>query len=420
METTTEFSTALPHGVWAIDTGYQRANFDAAYLVVADGRAAFIDTGTGHSVPRLLAVLEAAGVTRDAVDWVIPTHVHLDHAGGSGALMAALPNARLVVHPLGARHLIDPSKLIAGASAVYGAEEVQRSIGTVLPVPVDRVLESADGMEIDLAGRALRLIDTPGHARHHHCVWDERSRGLFTGDTFGLSYRECDTPRGVWLLPSTTPVQFDPPALRRSVERLLALRPDCVYLTHFGRVPTTPGVADVETLQQLGRDYLEQLDAVIALGERTAEAIHSAEDRHIALVEGLREIYLERVQRLAGELPRERVLELLEMDIELNAQGMGVWLAGAASKPAAPAKPEQPRNPLHGLRLEDIMTALVAHYGWAELGARIPVRCFTIDPSVASSLKFLRKTPWAREKVEGLYLFMLRDVRRASSQRPSA
>ena len=416
MASTTEFSTALGHGIWAIDTGYQRPHFDAAYLMVERGRAAFIDTGTGHSVTRLLAVLEAAGVARDAVDWVIPTHVHLDHAGGSGGLMAALPNARLVVHPLGARHLIDPAKLIAGASAVYGADEVQRSIGTVIPVPAERVLESADGMEIDLAGRPLRLLDTPGHARHHHCVWDERSRGLFTGDTFGLSYREFDTPRGAWLLPSTTPVQFDPPALRASFERLLALRPDCVYLTHFGRLPATPGPDDAQTLQQLGREYLEQLDAAIALGLRAAAASPLAEDRHVALVEGLSELYLERVGRLGGGLSRERVLELLDMDIELNAQGMGVWLGSVAAvtpQPEAPAPVQQPRNPLHGLRLEDIVTALVAHYGWAELGTLIPVRCFISDPSVASSLKFLRKTPWAREKVEGLYLFMLRDVRRA-------
>ncbi len=418
MASTTEFSTAHGHGIWSIDTGYQRPHFDAAYLMVERGRAAFIDTGTGHSVTRLLDTLEAAGVARDAVDWVIPTHVHLDHAGGSGALMAALPHARLVVHPLGARHLIDPAKLIAGATAVYGADEVQRSIGTVIPVSAERVLQSADGMEIDLAGRTLRLFDTPGHARHHHCVWDERSRGLFTGDTFGLSYREFDTPRGAWLLPSTTPVQFDPPVLRASFERLLALRPDCIYLTHYGRLPASPAPDDAGTLQQLGREYLEQLDAVIALGLRAAAASPNAEDRHVALVEGLSELYLDRVGRLGGGLSRERVLELMDMDIELNAQGMGVWLASVAAKqPEAPAP--QPRNPLHGLRLEDIVKALVAHYGWAELGTLIPVRCFISDPSVASSLKFLRKTPWAREKVEGLYLFMLRDVRRAQRDQPT-
>lgn len=421
MASTTEFSTALGHGIWAIDTGYQRPHFDAAYLMVERGRAAFIDTGTAHSVPRLLAALEAAGVARDAVDWVIPTHVHLDHAGGSGALMAELPNARLVVHPLGARHLIDPSKLIAGASAVYGADEVQRSIGTVLPVSSERVLESADGMELHLADRPLRLFDTPGHARHHHCIWDERSRGLFTGDTFGLSYREFDTEQGAWLLPSTTPVQFDPPVLRASFERLLALRPDCVYLTHYGRLPTSPGPDDAHTLQQLGRDYLEQLDAVIALGLRAAAASPLTEDRHVTLAEGLSELYLERVRRLGGSLSRERVLELMDMDIELNAQGMGVWLgsvAEAAPQAKASTPVQQARNPLHGLRLEDIVKALVAHYGWAELGDRIPVRCFISEPSVASSLKFLRKTPWAREKVEGLYLFMLRELRRAHREEP--
>jgi uncharacterized protein (DUF2132 family) len=85
----------------------------------------------------------------------------------------------------------------------------------------------------------------------------------------------------------------------------------------------------------------------------------------------------------------------------------------------SPPSPAQPRNPLHGLTLEAIVTALVARYGWAELGARVPIRCFTVDPSIASSLKFLRKTPWAREKVESLYLFMLRDERRARATRNS-
>jgi hypothetical protein len=288
-----------------------------------------------------------------------------------------------------------------------------------VPVSAERVLESTDGMELHLADRPLRLFDTPGHARHHHCVWDERSRGLFTGDTFGLSYREFDTPQGAWLLPSTTPVQFDPPALRASFERLLALRPDCIYLTHYGRLPASPGPDDAHTLQQLGREYLEQLDAVIALGLRAAAASASAEDRHVALVEGLSELYLERVGRLGGGLSRERVLELMDMDIELNAQGMGVWLGTLAAPQAKALTPvQQARNPLHGLRLEDIVNALVAHYGWAELGERVPVRCFISEPSVASSLKFLRKTPWAREKVEGLYLFMLRDVRRAQREEP--
>ena len=135
----------------------------------------------------------------------------------------------------------------------------------------------------------------------------------------------------------------------------------------------------------------------------------------MTLAEGLSELYLERVRRLGGSLSRERVLELMDMDIELNAQGMGVWLgsvAEAAPQAKASTPVQQARNPLHGLRLEDVVKALVAHYGWADLALRIPIRCFTHEPSVNSSLKFLRKTPWAREKVESLYLFMLREKKR--------
>lgn len=308
-------SFLTPHrdGIHVIDTGFHRPRFDACYLLVERGRGAFVDTGTNHSVPRLLAALDALGLRRDAVDWVIPTHVHLDHAGGVGLLMRALPAARLVVHPRGARHLIDPSQLTAGARAVYGDAEFARSYGEIVGVPAERVVTTADGMTLDHAGRTLRFLDTPGHARHHHCIWDERSGGVFTGDTFGLSYREFDTDRGAWLLPTTTPVQFEPEALRASVRRLLALDPREMYLTHFGPV------GDV---QALGAQFLAQLDAMVALGR----AVASQPDRHRALTKGLEALYLERVRDHGCTMPEEQVLQWLAMDVELNAQGMGIWL----------------------------------------------------------------------------------------------
>jgi len=317
MASTLDFSTSLGHGIWAIDTGYQQPDFDAAYLMVEDGRAAFIDCGTTHSLPRFLAALDAAGVARDAVDWVIPTHVHLDHAGGAGALMAALPSATLLVHPRGARHLIDPSKLIAGASAVYGADVVRDTYGEIVPVPAERVVESHDEMTVHLAGRPLRLIDTPGHARHHHCIWDERSRGFFSGDTFGLSYRELDTPQGPWIFPTTSPVQFDPPALRASVERMLAQQPECMYLTHYSRV---------DNVQKLGRDFLEQLDAMIGLMLGLASQVQSPDERHEALKRGLTVLYVSRLRSMGSTLPTARVIDQIGMDIELNAQGMAIWM----------------------------------------------------------------------------------------------
>jgi len=313
-------TTALPgwleplgNGVHAIDTGFHRDRFDAAYLLVHGGRAAFIDTGTNFAVPRLLGALDALGLARSAVDWVIPTHVHLDHAGGSGLLMQALPAARLLVHPRGARHLIDPSALWQGALAVYGPDEMARSYGTLVPVPADRVNTSADGMLLSLAGRELVFADTPGHARHHHCVWDATTRGWFTGDTFGLSYRELDSERGAWILPTSTPVQFEPEVLKVSIERLLAARPEYMYLTHFGRVGDVP---------RLGALLLELLQRMVALGE----AERHAPGRDAALRRGLLAIYVQSLAAHGCAMGEARIGELLALDVELNAQGMAIWL----------------------------------------------------------------------------------------------
>jgi glyoxylase-like metal-dependent hydrolase (beta-lactamase superfamily II) len=307
------FVQTLEHGIHVIDTGFHRPMFDASYLLVERGRAAFVDTGTNHSVPRLLAALAAAGLNAGDVDYVIATHVHLDHAGGAGLLMQQLPAARLVVHPLGARHLIDPSRLMASARGVYGEEEVSRSYGEVVGVAPERVLRTADGLTLELAGRPLTFLDTPGHARHHHCLWDERSRGFFTGDTFGLSYREFDTAAGAWIMPTTTPVQFEPETMRDSIRRMVAYRPESLYLTHYGRVGDVPRLADL---------LLGQMDAMVAL----ARTLPNDEGRHAALVRGFGEIHLTSLRAHGSTLADAQILALLALDLELNAQGMAVWL----------------------------------------------------------------------------------------------
>ena len=307
------FVQTLAHGIAVVDTGFHRPLFDAAYLIVEGGRAAYVDTGTNRSVPRLLAALEAEGLATDAVDYVIATHVHLDHAGGAGPLMQSLPNARLVVHPRGARHLIDPVHLVASATAVYGAAEVERSYGTLQPVAAARVLQTHDGMTIELAGRPLHFIDTPGHAMHHHCIWDAASRGWFTGDTFGLSYRDFDTAAGAWAMPTTTPVQFQPEQLRRSIERMLAFDPECMYLTHYGRVGDVPRLAAL---------LLSQLDAMVAF----ARSLPSGPQRHQALMRGLEAIHFASLRDHGVTLTDARLRELLALDLELNAQGIAIWL----------------------------------------------------------------------------------------------
>jgi glyoxylase-like metal-dependent hydrolase (beta-lactamase superfamily II) len=199
-----------------------------------------------------------------------------------------------------------------GAQAVYGAEEMQRSYGTLQPVPAERVRSTADGEVLELGGRPLRFAHTPGHARHHHCLWDEASRGWFTGDTFGLSYREHDTDGGAWILPTSTPVQFEPEPLKRSIQGLLDRHPEAMYLTHYGRVNDVPRLAAL---------LVEQIDAMVEAGLR----LRQAPDRHEALKAALAAIYGAQLVRHGVADPAAAV-SLLELDIELNAQGLGVWL----------------------------------------------------------------------------------------------
>lgn len=306
---------AVADGIFCIDTDLYRPGLAACYLVRSGDRLAFIDTGTAHTVPRLLALVREIGLTPGHVDYVIPTHVHLDHAGGAGALMAACPNARLVAHPKAAPHLIDPAKLAAGATAVYGEAAFARDFGELRPVPEDRVIVAEDGLVIDLDGRALTFIDTPGHANHHGCLYDAATRAWFTGDTFGISYREFDTAAGPWLFAPTTPVAFDPEAWQRSLDRLLEPGPEAMYLTHYCRVDRP------ERLVGQLRKSIKDLSQ-IALAEEgrdddgRPERLQTAVTRHLRAAAREHGVALE-----DAEIDR-----LLAVDLDLNAQGLEVWL----------------------------------------------------------------------------------------------
>jgi len=302
------------HGICAVDSVYDRRLQTAIHLLVEGGRAAVIDTGTAHAVPQVLAALNARGVAPAQVDYVVLTHVHLDHAGAAGQLMARLPNARLTVHPRGARHMLDPTRLMAATVAIYGEEETRRVYGEVLPVPRDRVLETPEGTTLRLAGRELLFLDAPGHARHHVVVRDASSGHIFAGDTFGLSYRELDQDGRQFSFPTTSPSQFDPPALHRSIDRMLSFEPAVLYVTHFGRL-TNPAV--------LAADLHRLIDAHAELGERHRRA---GAERKRLLKEGVSAIVLAERERHGWRLPSEKVLEVFALDVELNAQGLESWL----------------------------------------------------------------------------------------------
>jgi len=305
------------HGIYALDSGYLRPQLAAIHLIVEQGRAVIIDTASYTSRARVVDALHVLGLTPASVDYVFLTHIHLDHAGGAGVLMQTFPDARLVVHPRGVAHMADPTKLLAAVRAVYGAAEADRLYGEPTPVPADRIIAAGEGFTFELAGRPLVCWDTPGHARHHLCLWDPRSGGLFTGDIFGLSFRELDVDGRPSILPTTTPTQFDPAAMHHSVDRILRQQPAAVYLTHFARVGEAP---------RLGGDLHRLIDAHVAIAERERDA---GPDREARILTGLWALMDAEAERQGWRLEREQWREVLRADIELNAQGLHHWLGHA-------------------------------------------------------------------------------------------
>lgn len=303
----------LGHGITCLDTLQGRSGMACCYLLERGADLAFIEAGTSPGVPHLLAALEQRGLARERVRYVIVTHVHLDHAGGAGLLLQALPNARLVVHARGARHLIDPAKLIAGATAVYGPAAMQAMYGEIVAAPAERVLSPEDGARLPFGEGTLEFIDSPGHARHHFSIWDPLSQGFFTGDTFGLSYRDFDNAQGPWLIPTTTPVQFEPEAWEATLDRYLSYLPQRMYLTHYSAVGNVPLLA-------------ERLRAGIRRYVALARAAPPGPQRHDALKAALRADLLADLEARGNRLPLAEVDALLAVDLELNAQGLGVWL----------------------------------------------------------------------------------------------
>ncbi|MHA7816944.1 MAG: MBL fold metallo-hydrolase [Pseudohaliea sp.] len=297
----------LPGGITCIDAGYVAPGTACFYLVEGDGEVAVVETGTTHSLPNLLATLNDLGIERDQLRYVVPTHVHLDHAGAAGLYLREFPRAELLVHPRGARHLIDPGKLVASAVGVYGEDSFRALYGEIVPAPAERVRTLEDGEWFEVGGRRLEAVHLRGHAEHHFCLWDEATRGWFSGDMFGISYAYLRLPAGAFVLPATTPTQFDPPAYRESVRTLAGRDPAWLYLTHYGALAFDPAQADLlcdqlrvyETLGSLQDDDLDR-----ALHRCTETALRTL-------------VNDESARFLAGEL---------HMDLALNAQGIA-WRA---------------------------------------------------------------------------------------------
>lgn len=287
--------------------------FTGAYLRVAGDECAFIETATSHARPKLLAALAHAGLAPESVRYVVVTHAHLDHAAGAGTLLAACPRATLLAHPRAARHLVDPAKLVASATAVYGAERFAKLYGEIAPIAKDRVRALEDGERFELGDAELVVHHTKGHANHHFVVDDPKTESVFTGDSFGLVYPALQQ-RGTFALPSTSPTNFDAAEAHASIDKIVALGERFACLTHFGPVTA---IADVAAQLHAWIDRADRWVASAASGNESVAAITAR------LAEAWRSAIADEASK-RGLGFGDAEWNVLALDIELNAQGLAV------------------------------------------------------------------------------------------------
>ena len=311
------------NGIYAVDSDYVRPILDAIHLIEDSGEVAIVDCAHNDSWPQVEAALAKIGRKPEDVRWLILTHVHLDHAGGAGFYMSKLPNAKLIVHDRGARHMIDPSKLYAGVEVVYGKDTAKKLYGDLLPIPETRVQIGQHGDTLALGQRTLEILDTPGHARHHISIVDHAAKGIFSGDTFGLSYRELDVDGKAFIFPTTTPVNFEPDAMHESIELMRSFKPSGIYLTHYSQVTEVEKLAD---------DLHRHIDAFV---DMTNKATGQGDARKQAIEAAMTDYLLREVRAHGCTLRDEEIKAIFKTDLDLNAQGLAYWKAQEEKKVAS-------------------------------------------------------------------------------------
>lgn len=298
----------IAEGIHRFDTHYIRAQHTSCIVVVDDGRAAIFDTGVTANVDALVSAVESLAVKPEAVDYVIASHVHLDHMGGIGQLVKRLPEARVAVHPSGTPHLVDPSKLEKGARAVFGDEFVDREYGPIDPVPVERIVETKDGDTLAVGSRELKVVHTPGHAWHHQSVFDPRTATVFAGDAFGLAYPEMVGEDGPYAMLPTAPPQLAPEAMHATLDRIVDLQPARILPSHFAMIEEPARVAG--QLHRLMDAWLEET--------LRASSVEDVEKR-------IGEVCAAELEQRGRGDEVETMRELYGMDLHINAMGLWHW-----------------------------------------------------------------------------------------------
>ena len=309
----TDLFSSCDKNIFCFDANYIRKKFAAIHFINQNNKLLIVDTATNHSAKKFLNALHTMNISPEFVEWIILTHVHLDHAGGAGFLMRMCPNARLAVHSRGARHMVNPEKLWASVVSVYGREEAEKQYGQLIPVDEDRVVVVGEGEVISFQGRRLQIFDAPGHANHHIIIFDEESKSFFTGDAFGIAYPELTSEDGEFIFISSTPTQFEPVKFEITIKKIMEQKPQSCFLTHFSKIMN---------IEKNGYELLKQLDEYVTI---TQQVRNNYEDQQNQIREKLFELLYKKLEKTNLSISRHDFGNLLSLDLSLNAQGLEYW-----------------------------------------------------------------------------------------------
>ncbi|MCK5221147.1 MAG: MBL fold metallo-hydrolase [Candidatus Aminicenantes bacterium] len=309
----------IADNIYLTDTLYLgREKFAASYFIEDGGEIAIVETNTNHAIPGILNAILNSGFKLSQIKYVVLTHIHLDHAGGAGLIMKELPDAELIVHPRGARHMISPEKLIESVKSVYGEEEYKNLYGDIIGIPEGKVISLTGGESISIGKRKLTMIDAPGHAKHHNIIYDESSGSVFSGDAFGIGYPRFRYGKGDLIFPSTSPVQFDPESAIQTYKMITDLNPARILLTHFG---------SVENIEEIHTQLLEWIDYTAEYSSKRFSEGYRMDKLSEKLSEDIWGKFSERSVLLTGKSLSDEERDFLFLDADLNGKGASFYIS---------------------------------------------------------------------------------------------
>ena len=301
----------IASNLYTIDThDLNRKERTSAYLLI-DEKIALIETAASPSVPFIIEGLKELSISKKDIDYLIVTHIHLDHAGGAGLFLQDCPNTKFIVHPRGASHMIDPSRLIASAKSIYG-KAFDSLFDPIVPIAAERVIEMSHGEELSLGKHKLTFYHTEGHAKHHLSMHYSATNGMFVGDTAGVRYPELNGEAIDLIIPSTSPNQYDPETMEKSIQFYESMNVSELYFGHYGTYKNP---------QEAYRQIRYWTPLFLAEGEKAIAASENLEEQIRLLDEGLKEI-IHHYLHAQGIPDHHPVFQTIPLDTKVSSMGI--------------------------------------------------------------------------------------------------